>query len=101
MFWEYAHLLFERQNDWATGDTEAVLLELAEELGMNTEILAICMADEVIAAAVADDVAEGVPFVRGTPAFIVLRGEEGSIIPGALPAESFAEILDEILAEAE
>ncbi len=91
-------MLFETQGDWSIGDTEAALIAMAEELGMDTDAFAACITDPAIAEAVNEDLTAGAPFVRGTPAFIVLRGEEGSIIPGALPLDSFSQILDEILA---
>ncbi len=97
-FWEYEHLLFEKQDEWTIGDTEAALTSLAEEVGMDPEIFQACINDPAIAEAVNSDLTDGAPFVRGTPAFIVLHGEQGSIIPGALPLESFTQILDDVLA---
>jgi predicted DsbA family dithiol-disulfide isomerase len=51
-------------------------------------------------ARVQSDFAEGQQFVQGTPTFIIVRGTQGSIIPGALPEASFSEVLDEELAAA-
>jgi hypothetical protein len=52
-------------------------------------------------ARVESDFADGRPFVQGTPTFIVMFGEQGRIIPGALPAENFVEALQSILDLAE
>ena len=61
------------------------------------DAFAACLADDASLALVESDLADGAPFVRGTPTFIVLQGGEGSIIPGALPAESFSEALQQVV----
>ena len=43
--------------------------------------------------------ADGAQYVQGTPTFIILWGEGGQIIPGALPVETFTGELDRILGE--
>ncbi len=50
---------------------------------------------------VTSDMAAGQPYVRGTPTFVILNGEKGSIIPGALPLDSFSGVIDEELAAIE
>jgi protein-disulfide isomerase len=100
-FWEMVDLLFERQSDWSTANPVPVLTEIAEELGLDGGAFTACIEDDEIADRVISDLQDGTPFVRGTPTFIVLHQGEGSIIPGALPAESFTQVLDEILAEGE
>lgn len=97
MFWEMHHLLFEETNAWSVSDPTDALIELAGQLELDTEAFTACLADEASLAAVDADMADGAPFVRGTPTFIVLKDGAGSIIPGALPAESFSEALQGIL----
>ena len=76
-----------------------LVMKLVEQgvVELDTEAFAACLADEASLALVDADMADGAPFVRGTPTFIMLYDEEGSIIPGALPAESFIETLQGIL----
>ena len=94
-FWEMHDLLFEDVDRWASGDTDAALKELAGELGLDQEAFDACMAGEEAAAAVESDLSDGAPFVQGTPTFIVLVGEQGRIIPGALPVDQFSEFLQQ------
>ena len=100
-FWEMTHLLFEKQSDWSIADPNPVLIDLVGELGLDTDDFQSCIVDAKIADRVASDLVAGTPFVRGTPTFIILHDGDGSIIPGALPADSFAQVLDEILAGVE
>jgi protein-disulfide isomerase len=100
-FWEMHHLLFENVDTWSIADPFDVMVGLAEQLELDTEAFGTCLRDPEIAARVQSDLDEGMAFVRGTPTFIILRGEQGSIIPGALPVERFTEILNEELAAAE
>jgi predicted DsbA family dithiol-disulfide isomerase len=44
---------------------------------------------------------EGAPFVQGTPTFIVLYNGEGQIIPGALPLDTFKQVLQEAVDKTE
>jgi len=99
-FWAMHDLLFENMDAWSVNDPTDVLVGLAEDLELDTAAFAACLADPAIAARVESDLSEGAPFVQGTPTFIVIRGERGSIIPGALPLERFSAILDEELAAA-
>ena len=96
-FWEMHHLLFADVESWSVADPLSRLTELAQELQLDTDAFAACMADGEAAAAVQSDLVDGAPFVRGTPTFIVLYGDSGSIIPGALPLESFTPVLDQAL----
>lgn len=100
LFWEMHELLFEHMERWSIPDPLPIFDQLATELGLDMDAFAACSADPAIAARVDADLNDGAPYVRGTPTFIVLRGEQGSIIPGALPEETFSQVLDEELANA-
>lgn len=100
-FWEMSHLLFESVSTWSINEPNPVFVELANQLGLDTAAFEACLSDPEIQARVDSDLADGAPFVRGTPTFIVLAGEGGQIIPGALPLERFEEFFDQIIAEAE
>lgn len=97
-FWEAHDLLFERMEEWTNPDNRGVFLGIAEELGLDTDAFAVCMDDPATADAVNSDLADGSPFVRGTPTFVVLWDEQGRLIPGALPADQFTDALNQLLA---
>jgi protein-disulfide isomerase len=100
MFWEMHEALFANVEVWSISDPNAVFQELASEVGLDADAFAACQADPEIAARVDSDLNEGAQFVQGTPTFIIVYGNQGSIIPGALPEASFSEVLDEQLAAA-
>lgn len=97
-FWEMHDLLFENTQRWSISEPGPVFADIALGLGLDVDAFTTCYDDPAIMARVQSDSADGGPFVRGTPTFIVLRGEEGSIIPGALPLDTFVEVLEEELA---
>ncbi len=97
-FWEMSELIFAGQSDWSVADPAPVLSGMAEELELDMDAFAACMEDTEIADRVTSDLADGAQFVRGTPTFIILHEGDGSIVPGALPEESFVQLFDELLA---
>ena len=99
-FWEMHDLLFAETQAWSVSDPTEALTTLAGDLELDVDAFAACLADEASLQLVNADMADGQPFVRGTPTFIVLYNGQGSIIPGALPAESFSETLQQVIDEA-
>lgn len=99
-FWEMHAALFESVEQWSIDDPTEVLISLATEAGLDADAFTACLSDPEMQARVDSDMAEGVQFVQGTPTFIIVRGQEGSIVPGALPEASFSKLLDEQLAAA-
>lgn len=96
-FWEMHHLLFENMQSWSISDPAPVFADLAAQLELDADAFAACSTDPEIAQRVTSDMNDGAPFVQGTPTFIVLYNEEGRIIPGALPLETFSQALQEIV----
>jgi protein-disulfide isomerase len=94
-FWEMHELLFANQEQWSVEDPNPIFAELAAEAGLDAEAFTACMAAPEAAERVTSDMSEGAPFVQGTPTFIVLYNGEGQIIPGALPLETFQQVLQE------
>jgi protein-disulfide isomerase len=99
-FWEMHHLLFERTEEWGNSNVDAALTALAQELDLDMAQFETCMDAEETYQAVLADFNDGTPFVRGTPTFVILYGDQGQLIPGALPADQFSAALTQILAEA-
>ena len=96
-FWEMHELLFETMQQWSISDPSPVFIELATQLELDIDVFTACSNDSSVADRVQEDLNAGVSFVRGTPTFIVLYDGQGSIIPGALPAERFTEILQQVI----
>lgn len=99
-FWEVHDILFERLSEWAGSNLETVFGEIAADLGVDNEQLTTCQADEATLQKVQADLIEGSQFVQGTPTFVVIHNNQGRLIPGALPADQFADALNQLLAEA-
>ncbi|HXF60673.1 MAG TPA: thioredoxin domain-containing protein, partial [Caldilineaceae bacterium] len=100
-FWEMHHLLFADPNAWSIENPSPVFIEMAGQLGLDDDAFAACLDNPEMAARVDADLQEGAPYVQGTPTFILINGQRGSIIPGALPAERFSSVIDEELATLE
>ena len=96
-FWEMHDLLFKNVSAWSISEPNPIFEGLAAELDLDADAYATCLLDEEMMQRVQSDFAEGRQFVQGTPTFIVMFGEQGRIIPGALPAESFVEALQGVL----
>ncbi len=99
-FWEMHDLLFANVSAWSVSDPSPVLTGLAEQLGLDMDLFAACLVDPAMMERVDSDMADGAPFVQGTPTFIVLYGGQGRIIPGALPVDQFAPALRQMVDEA-
>ncbi len=100
-FWEMHDLIFQNVEAWSIEEPNPVFIDLAIQLELDPDAFAACLEHEEMHARVQSDMNDGAPYVRGTPTFIVLYGNQGTVIPGALPVESFTEILDEALSNAE
>jgi protein-disulfide isomerase len=94
-FWEMHEALFASQDTWAVEDPNPVFEELAAGIDLDAAAFSACLADGATAERVTSDMTEGAPFVQGTPTFIVLYNGEGQIIPGALPIDTFRQVLQQ------
>ena len=100
-FWEMHEALFANQDKWTVDDPNPAFEELAKEVGLDAEKFTACLDDGKAAERVTSDMSEGAPFVQGTPTFIVLYNGEGQIIPGALPLDTFKQVLQEAIDKTE
>jgi protein-disulfide isomerase len=89
-FWKYHDILFKNQDKLDAANLE----KFAKEVGADTKKFAECMGAKKYAKAVQDDMDYGEKVgVKSTPAFFI----NGQILNGAVPIESFSEIIDEEL----
>ena len=79
-FWEMHELIFAEQPAWSVEDPDAVLVTLAEQLGLDIDAFGACLIDPATTERVTSDLQEGIPFIRATPSFIVVFNGQGSVI---------------------
>ncbi|NWG15398.1 MAG: DsbA family protein [Chloroflexi bacterium] len=92
-FWDYHNALFESQGSFGRD----LYIQLAEDLGFDTESFATCLDDQKYLNEIAADYNAARGFgIRGTPSFFI----NGRYISGAQPYQTFASMLDEELAKA-
>ncbi|NPV66804.1 MAG: DsbA family protein [Anaerolineae bacterium] len=95
LFWAYHDVLFANQQSLTSDEA---LVSLAADLGVDTEAMATCLADELHADEVQKDFTDGMALgVRGTPAFFI----NGRPVIGAQPLAVFQQIIDAELAAPE
>lgn len=80
------------------GLSEESLVELAGQIGLDTEQFAADMNSEQVAETIAENAQQGIDLgAMSTPAFII----GGTPTAGAQPTEVFTELVDQALAESE
>ncbi|MGE4233445.1 MAG: DsbA family protein [Bacteriovoracia bacterium] len=90
-FWKYHDLLFQNQQALEADS----LKKYAKEVGVNTDQFNKCFDAKKYANAIQEDLDYGSRIgVRSTPTFFI----NGRLVSGALPIESFKEIIDEEMA---
>ena len=100
-FWEMHEALFSNQDKWTVSDPNPELEALAKEIGLDVDKFTACLEEGKVEERVKSDASDGAPFVQGTPTFIVLYNGEGQIIPGALPLDTFKQVLQEAVDKTE
>src|SRR3989339_203536 len=91
-FWEYSDSLYNNQKLFS----ETYFAQLASELGLNAGKFNDCVASGKYKDLVSADQAEGISAgVSGTPGTFV----NGQLVKGAVPYETFKQIIDSILAK--
>lgn len=99
-FWGMYELLFQNAEAWAQDDPDPTLIALAEELNLDADAFAACLSSRAALEPVISDMQDGQGVVGTTPAFIVLYGGQGRIIPRSLPVEDFQTAIEQMLREA-
>jgi protein-disulfide isomerase len=98
-FWEFHDAMFEDQQPPNSGNlTEDYLVDMAEEVGLDTARFEKDMSSKAAADKVKADFDEGQEIgVTGTPAFLI----NGQPIMGAQPTETFVEVIEQAAQEAQ
>lgn len=93
-FWKFHDVVFENQKDMGNPD---FIEKQAQKVGADMNKFKACIAEKKYSGFVEEDMKYGEKIgVRSTPTFFV----NGQIVQGALPIESFSEIIDEALEDA-
>ncbi len=100
-FWDMHEILFGDVAAWSVSDPNPRFTELAEQIGLDLELFATCLVDESMLERINSDFADGRQFVQGTPTFIVMNQGQGRLIPGALPADSFVQAIQQVIDSAQ
>ncbi|MDP3985297.1 MAG: DsbA family protein [bacterium] len=98
-FWKYGDAIFARTTANGTGFALDKLVPLAKEIGLNEAKFKECLDSGKYAQKVRDQMNAGAAAgVTGTPGtFVVNANGEAQLIPGALPYESVAQVIDSLL----
>jgi protein-disulfide isomerase len=94
-FWAMHHLLFERVEQWSTGDDpDPALGRLASEIGLDKGQFTACLTSRKALESVLRDLYDGQGSgVRTIPTFFLFHGGTGYLLAGARSAEDFAATL--------
>lgn len=100
-YWEMHHQIFESQAQWSSEGQGQVLdtfVGYAESLDLDAEAFRACLESGQFVAQIRADLAEGQQAgVGGTPSFLI----NGQLIVGALPFESFRQVIEAELSKSE
>ena len=98
-FWQMRDALFENQGQWGgQADAEATFVDLAGDLGLDTEEFETCLTEDRYAAKVQADYQEGLAEgISGTPGFRI----NGAPLSGAQPFAAFEQQIEYYLAGGE
>jgi protein-disulfide isomerase len=99
-FWEMHELLFETVERWEQGDTDAEMLALAGELGLDTDAFEVCFDGRDALQRVLADEADARGVVAQTPSFVFIIGDRGALMEGSLPVDQFIATLQARLEQA-
>ncbi|HSF34368.1 MAG TPA: thioredoxin domain-containing protein [Candidatus Tectomicrobia bacterium] len=98
-FWAMHHLLFERMEQWSTGnDPDTALVQLAADLEFDRAQFGACLQGRKALERVLRDLQDGQGIgVKNVPAFVLFQDETPFVLVGARPLESFARLLQQQL----
>lgn len=97
-FWRMHDELFRRQEDWATERAEQILREIAVSLRLDIAAFDSCLAGRQALERVLADLYDAQGIAERTPSFVMLPGDGGGSISGAMPADTFIGILEKLVA---
>lgn len=99
-FWEMHDLLFEQTEKWAIDDPDTALVQLADELALDSQSFSACLSSRTALERVLADIYDAQNVTNSTPTFIVLYGGQGRATRGARSSAEFMQTLQALLEDA-
>lgn len=99
-FWPMHHLLFEKQEQWATAQAEQALPAIADELRLDRDRFVACFNGRKALERVVRDLYDAERVTRATPTFIAVYGGQGMVVQGVRKPDQFVSILEKVLQNA-
>lgn len=96
-FWEMHDLLYSNQNKWTTENPDEALVDLANQTGIDGDTFRECLNSRQALEHILADLYDSQGIVDTTPAFIILHGEQGTVIQGNQPLEDFITIFQQLI----
>ncbi len=85
-YWDMHDQLFATMNNWSNNQAEAFFVNLADEMGLDTDAFSACMDNKPHQSAIREDLNSGSSYgITGTPSFLV----NGQLMVGAQPLAVF------------
>lgn len=100
-FWELHDLLYSNQDVWAIENPDALLVDLAKQTGIDEDMFRECFNSRQALEHVLTDMYDSQGIVDTTPTFIVLHGEQGTVIRGNQPLEDFISIIQQLIEDSQ
>jgi protein-disulfide isomerase len=100
-FWELHDLLYSNQDVWAIENPDALLVDLAKQTGIDEDMFRECFNSRQALEHVLADMYDSQGIVDTTPTFIVLQGEQGTVIRGNQPLEDFISIIQQLIEDSQ
>jgi protein-disulfide isomerase len=97
-YWSMNERLHAESARWASDDPDAVMVDLAKDLGLDTAKFRACLTGRRGLERVVDDIYDAQGVVTSTPRFVILHDGRGAVT-GPLPAAQFIELLEKRLEE--
>ncbi|MGH9891522.1 MAG: thioredoxin domain-containing protein, partial [bacterium] len=99
-FWPMHHLLFEKQDQWATAEADRALAALADQLKLDRDRFTACFNGRKALERVVRDLYDAERVTRATPTFIAVYGGQGMVVQGVRAPDQFVPILEKVLKDA-
>ena len=96
-FWAMHHLLYEKQEEWSKENSDAELVKLAQQLGMDMPAFEKCFNSRTGLERVLHDIYDAQGIIQKTPSFILISNGKASKMQGTKSPENFAKMIEKRL----
>ena len=96
-FWPMYNLIFENQSQWAGSDSDSFFISFADQLDLDVTAFQNCLNSRDALLRVLSDMYDAEDLVGTTPTFIFIYNDRASAFSGALDAEQFIQLIEDLL----